>query len=570
MLILTFLNSLLDVISLAVLLPLISLCLNTDLAKKNIILHSIFQFFGFTSPVNFTLFIIIATLCLFIGKAITSNYITFVITKFTYSIAYRITETNFNIFYNLSLNDYNQTNSTIYHRDIKYSPIAFSGLILQTCFQLISESSVLILLLIGMALADVRVLLVFVIVIVPVLLVVYSLIKRRIEGLGKEIWVVDEKTAKLINESVLGFIDIILLNKRSFFISNFMNLSKTSFQKNTLKHVYSLLPGKIMEVVSILGILIIYIFNSYIYHNSSLQLLTLLTVFAIASYRMLPSVNRILGASLILRGNVYILNNLADYIENNSGTKLSEKPDGFLQTEIQFEQKIELKNISYSYEKKKGSFQINNISLEINKGEKIGVIGKSGSGKTTLVNILLRFLIEDEGSIMVDGVKLDESNIVSWRQKIGYVQQNIYILDASIKENIAFGQVEIDEARLKLVIQLAQLSELVDTLDLGMDTILGEKGAFISGGQKQRIGIARALYRNAEILLLDEATNALDIQTEREINETIKSLINENITVIIIAHRITTLENCKRIYEMKEGTLIEEYDYNGLVNHKFN
>jgi len=591
MLVLTFINSLLDVISLAILLPLINLFIDNDLSQKNYFLKFIYDLFHFTSTTDFTLFIFISTLLIFIGKTAISIYINYIITKFAYDVAYRITETNFNfniigticsvdvayritetnfnIFYNLSLNDYNATNSVVFFREIRNTPVNFANLILLTYFQLITEIVVLVLLLIGLIVVEVRVLLMFVLVIVPILALLYKGTKKRIEKIGHEVYDLDIGTARLMNESILGFIDIILLNKRSFFIRSFLNLTKSTNTRNILKTMYGILLGKILEVISILGIFIIFVFNSYVAHSSPAQLITLLTVFGIASYRMLPSINRILNSLLTLKKNEDTLNGLVSFTNiKNDDEKDYSKMDSS-ESRIVFNEFIEFNDVSFSYPGKR-TFKMEGLSLTIKKGEKIGIIGKSGSGKTTLIHLLLRFLKESKGNIIVDGVKLDDSNRVSWRQKIGYVPQNFSVLDSSIKENIAFGESQIDLERLDKAIKLAQLSEFIDSCELGVDTKVGENAARISGGQRQRIGIARALYRNSELLILDEATNSLDIETEREITETVKSLKNSDITIIIIAHRLTTLEHCSRIIEIKEGTIAGTYTYSQIVSEKLN
>jgi ABC-type multidrug transport system fused ATPase/permease subunit len=564
MLFLSFINSLMDVISLALLLPLIGLCLNAEMAKRNAILHSIYAYFHFASPITFTLIILLTTLFIFILKALLSTYINYLINKFTFDIASRISEKNLHIFYSLSMNEVNATNSMLFFREIRNSPALFSNLVLQTVFQLVSEIIVLILILIGLILTDVKVLLLFSIIIIPILGLFYSITKKRVKVLEKEVWDLDLASAKKMNESILGFIDIILLNKRKHFISDFMNLSRKVNTKNLQKSIIGLLPHKILEVVSILGILIIFIFNSYIYHQTGTQLLTLITVYAIASYRLLPSVNRIVLSLLTIQKNTTLLNDLVSF--NNRGSNFmgvdvfNEKEEA----EISFNHEIEFHQVSFSY-LEKSTFHLNAISLTINKGQKIGIIGKSGSGKTTLINLFLRFLTETEGYISVDGVSLNPNNTASWRRKIAYIPQDIYILDATIQENIAFGVKHVNIEKLNKVVQLAQLSDLVQSLDKGLNTYVGEKGAQISGGQKQRIGIARALYRDSEILILDEATNALDMQTESEINATIKNLDKENVTMLIVAHRISTLSNCDKIYELKDGKLIGQLNYSDLI-----
>jgi len=201
----------------------------------------------------------------------------------------------------------------------------------------------------------------------------------------------------------------------------------------------------------------------------------------------------------------------------------------------------------------------------VKKGEKIGFVGSSGSGKTTLMNLILRFYPENSGSVLVDGVKLTERHTDAWRRIIGYVKQDIFLIDGSIKDNITLSEENSDIPRLMSAIHQASLDDLVASLPEGIDSPVGEKGGKLSGGQRQRLGIARSLYRNAEVLIFDEATSALDTATENEVTEAIDALSGSNKTIFIIAHRITTLKNCDRIYELSNGRIAGVYSYQEML-----
>lgn len=229
---------------------------------------------------------------------------------------------------------------------------------------------------------------------------------------------------------------------------------------------------------------------------------------------------------------------------------------------MQFNDRLNLKDLSFTYPGK-DEFALQHLNLEILKGDKIGIIGESGSGKSTLINILLRFLKESSGEMLVDNKKIETDRIPHWRNIIGYVPQDVFILDGTIAENIAFGikDESIDHQKMTEALDLASLSSFTNKLKDGIYTQIGERGTRISGGQRQRIGIARALYNESEILILDEATSSLDYETEQEITNSIRKLNIKELTIIIIAHRITTLKHCNRILEMKNGKIFKEYDY---------
>jgi ABC-type multidrug transport system fused ATPase/permease subunit len=235
-----------------------------------------------------------------------------------------------------------------------------------------------------------------------------------------------------------------------------------------------------------------------------------------------------------------------------------------IQQALRFQQNIAFEHVSFTFTQGAQPV-VDDISLRIKKGEKVGFIGSSGSGKTTLMNLLLRFYNEQDGRITVDGVPLTPENESAWYQLVGYVKQDTFLMEASIGENITLRDEQVDPERMQYALEQASLLDFVASLPEGLKTPIGERGSRLSGGQRQRVGIARALYKRAEILLLDEATSALDNETEREVSEAINKLSHTNITILIIAHRLTTLQDCDRIFELKDGRIWAEHTYESLM-----
>ena len=232
---------------------------------------------------------------------------------------------------------------------------------------------------------------------------------------------------------------------------------------------------------------------------------------------------------------------------------------------FKFQKELVFENVSFSYES--GKSVLRDFNLSIKKGEMIGIIGPSGGGKTTLVDLLLRLFYPQGGRIIVDGVSLDKIDLHSWRKNIGYVSQDIFLINDSIKNNISFFDQNIDIRRIEEVSKMAQIYDLVQSQAKGFEAEVGERGVLFSGGEKQRIAIARALARKPEILILDEATSALDNESERKIQEVIKSLKGK-LTVIVIAHRISTIESADRIIALKNGKIEEEGRPDDLLKNK--
>ena len=223
---------------------------------------------------------------------------------------------------------------------------------------------------------------------------------------------------------------------------------------------------------------------------------------------------------------------------------------------------IVVKNLSKKYSNKEA---VKNINFKINKGSRVGFIGSTGSGKSTLVDILMGLLTPNKGVVSIDDIRLSEKNINGWQSKICHVPQSVFLTDNTISENIAFGidKELIDHERVKEAAMQAQISDFINNSLYGYDTIVGERGVKLSGGQRQRIAIARALYKDADVLVFDEATSALDISTEKLVMDSITSL-NKKLTIIIIAHRITTLQNCDKIIEIENGEICYQGIYDNI------
>jgi ATP-binding cassette subfamily C protein len=288
--------------------------------------------------------------------------------------------------------------------------------------------------------------------------------------------------------------------------------------------------------------------------GSSGEIVGVLTLFAAAAFRLIPSTNRIIIALTGIKKGAHAVGLVYDDMR-----LFGDHPDeamGDNGKTFTFNDAITVKGLTFHYPEGDGA-ALKNIDLVLKKGESLGLVGPSGSGKTTFADIVLGLLRPTSGVVTVDGV--DISNAMrAWRRQIGYVPQSIYIIDDTLSRNIAFGldDAEIDKNKLRKAIRLAQLEELVSDIPDGLETRLGERGVRLSGGQRQRVGIARALYRDPEVLILDEATSSLDGETEHEINSAIERLTGEK-TLIIIAHRLSTVRKCQRLAFLRDGRLVD-------------
>lgn len=355
---------------------------------------------------------------------------------------------------------------------------------------------------------------------------------------------------KIIFETFGGIKDLKILCRQSFFKDSYIsnNLKFSEFQAKY--STFSVIPRFYLEFISVVGISVL-IFVMIISGKSIDQLVPTLAVFATASIRAIPSLNRVMGSIQSIKyGNAVIKLLYKEFIEirTNKNSFINSKE------ELLFKNSINFKNLSFSYPLSK-RIVISNVNLSISKGETIGIVGASGSGKSTLIDLLLGLLKPTTGEICIDNININR-NLETWQKLIGYVPQTIFLSDDTIIKNVAFGisNNEIDINKVKKALDLAQILDYFESLPEGISTFVGERGIRISGGQRQRIGIARALYNNPLILVLDEATSSLDNQTEIEVMKSI-NLLKGKKTIIIAAHRLSTLEKCDRILEVKNGTI---------------
>jgi len=374
----------------------------------------------------------------------------------------------------------------------------------------------------------------------------------KMKELGQEREQLDQLTYKQLIEGLSGTKEIKIFSVENYFFNNFFNLNKNKSRIHTKVQVLNTIPRLYLELLTVIGISILIIVINLQTSNPT-QLISIIGLFIGAAFRLLPSINKIMNSLQIISFAVPVINVIhreVTIVINNEQIHKNNFP-----TIIDdFQNSISIEKLSYKYENTEKKV-LNNINLNIKKGDLVGFIGKTGSGKSTLINLIIGLLIPLEGNILVDGIPIN-NNIKAWQKNIGYVPQNIYLTDNTIKNNIAFGieDKDIDLEKINNAVKLAQLENYIASLENGLDTIVGERGVKISGGERQRIGIARALYNNPPVLILDEATSSLDINTEADFMIAINNLYKLK-TILIIAHRLSTIEQCDVVYEIKNGLL---------------
>jgi ATP-binding cassette, subfamily B, bacterial PglK len=407
------------------------------------------------------------------------------------------------------------------------------------------------------------------IVIGGILVLSYGLLessKHRIARWGKEGSDARTEMIRLINHGMGGLKETRIIGCEPYFEGQMQSQIEKYSVSGSLALSFTNLPRYVVEAFLITFlILFTFLFISTNQDNVK-SLSSVLGIFALASIRLLPAVGNLLSSINGIRYNAYSVDKI--YLDLHE-LEADLPSIGSSQTRaiLPFRDRIVLDEVSYHYPKTQ-QISLDRVTLEIKRGESIGLIGKSGAGKTTLVDTILGLLVPQSGDLTIDGTSI-YTDLRAWQNSIGYVPQSIFLIDDTLEKNIAFGvsDFEIDRQKLDNAIIASQLSELVKQLPHGLDTMVGERGVLLSGGQRQRVGIARALYHEREILVFDEATAALDNETEALVTESIKSLSGIK-TMIIIAHRLSTLEHCDRIYMLERGRVVKSGSYEEVILSK--
>ena len=397
-------------------------------------------------------------------------------------------------------------------------------------------------------------------------LIIYLLIKNKIKKLGKESIILEADLLKELHHGI-GSIKITkILGNFNFFLNNFKNTNEKRLKNEVLNGFLQMLPKLFLEVLAILSLTLSVLFF-YLDGKSIETILPAITLLTVVIIRMLPvfiNLNLAFNNLKYFRSGFDAIKNEYEYLNSFTAKTLPSIEIKKKSDEISNINKIEIKNVGFSYVKEEDKV-LNDISLKVNSGEFIGIIGKSGSGKSTLIDVILGLLKPDFGEVLVNSKNINH-DYPEWQKNIGYVPQDVYLIDDTIKRNIALGKLdhEIDSEKLKTSLELSQLKDFVETLPNKIFTKLGDRGARLSGGQKQRIGIARALYNNSKVIIFDEATSALDIETEKKIINDVYKLRNDRI-IIFITHRTNSLTNCDKVFVIKNGHIIDEGSFNQIM-----
>ena len=552
--VLMLIGTVLEMFSLGLVVPIVGLLVNPDYLDRVPFVHSLF---GDLTTTQYVLGAMGLLIGVYIVKTIFLIWKTWVQRGFSNSVTLRIAQDLYENYLRQPYAFHLERNSAIMIRNSQSSASLMSGVIdplLLIASEFLVSGGLFILMLLLEPVGSLAAIVVF---------GSFSVIFRRITSRRITKWGEAQNSYKgsiiqHLQQGFSGVKDIKILGREDYFVTSYQrDLSGNAYVQRRYA-VAQTLPRFSMELLTIicLGLLV----SLMVLSDKALSdILPVLSLFGAAAFRLLPTLSQVINSFMSININRPIVNDLyADLALPIPAVTTDQKSRKLLD-------RIDVEGLSFSYARTTRD-ALNNVSISIRRGEAVGLIGSSGSGKSTLVDILLGLLEPTSGQVRIDGNDIHQ-NLRGWQDQIGYVPQSIFLTDDTLRRNVAFGlpKDKIDDDAVRSAIRSAQLEEFVASLPEGMETVVGERGVRLSGGQRQRIGIARALYNNPDVLVLDEATSSLDTETEHGVMQAVQALQGDK-TVIIVAHRLSTVEYCDRLYRLENAQIVDEGTFSEVTS----
>lgn len=534
--------SIVEVVGISSIMPFIDIATNFQTIYDNIYYQWLFTFFTFDGEVNFVITFGLVLFGFYLFRGGVNLLYGYAMSNFTESLYKQTTKRLFKAYLAMPYQVFTGKNSSYLTKTI-VTEAALMSVVVRDVLIMLSEVFVVLFLYFLMLIVSWKITLVFSVVLLIKMLFLTKKVSKKIKTVGEARAKSQAQFYELINR-LMGNFEHVKLQDESRLEDLRGNFSAKIDEYGQANATYNFLrdfPRIFIETGGFSLIILLLVALVYLNQSNVAHVLSTLSLFVLALYRLLPSANRIIHGY----NSLMYYHKSIDIIDE----ELKTPQERLSNQQVTFTECIELKNISFSYQ---GKSVLDGVSLVINKGSKVALIGESGSGKSTLLDLIIGLHQPNRGSIEIDGISLDESNLQNWRSQIGYISQRTYLFDGTIADNVCFGR-KLDEMLLDKVLHQANIFDFLQTKQ-GINTLVGEGGIQLSGGQKQRIAIARALYGQPEVLALDEATSALDDQTEKKIMDEIYQ-ISQNKTLIIVAHRLSTIKGCDQVYKIENGAV---------------
>jgi HlyD family secretion protein len=553
--------------------PFMALIGNLDQLNGDGLIAEAYKFSGITDQNNFIIAFGATVISILTLSALISTFTLWRLAMYGAKVGADLGNRLFSYYMNESWLFHSQRNSSDLVNKISVETTRVTGSIILQLMFLNAKATLVLFLSVSIFILDPKIALSGVAIFSFAYLFIYRLVKKQLELNGNMHTQGNRARFQLMSEGFGGIKEILLLGRQNFFKKRFFIASENFFYAWGNSQVLSSVPKYFMELVSFSAAVLLVMYFLVSNQGNLEIILPIVSIYALAGFKLLPAFQQIYFSISTIQANIASYENIKSDLKSSAVhySDYNYEDDASVSSEsISFSKAIMLSNISFSYPETSQSL-ISNLSIEFPKNQVIGLVGPSGSGKSTIIDILMGLVEPDAGELVVDSSALNLLQKRAFQNNIGFVSQSIYLADSSIKENIAFGIPPdlIVNTDITRALKLANLEDVIQSLPNGVDTFVGERGVQLSGGQRQRIGIARALYNDPEILVFDEATSSLDGLTEKNIMKAIDSFAGQK-TIILIAHRLSTVMNCNLIYYMENGKIIDQGTYQYLIESNAN
>lgn len=560
-----------EILGVASIVPFMALVGDMSLLQQDTIIAQVYQSIGISSESHFVFVLGLAVLVMLFISAMISMFTTWRLAMFATKVGTEIADRLYSYYLKQGWLFHSSGSSAQLTKKIANETTRITAQVLLPLMQMNARIALALFMSTAIFAYDPKVAIIGLTVFTIAYFVLYKVVRLRLQRNGKAISEVHELRFRLMNEGFGGIKDVLLLGRDNYFIQRFNQTGQMLAYSQGTNTALAQVPRYFMELIAFGSMiaLVLYLIAS---HDGNLgMILPILSVYALAGFKLLPAFQQIYASVAQIKGNISAFESIQqDLKESKQAILNQEKIQNTFLNDLSPKQRVVLDNVTFAYPGKSQQ-ALKNLTINIPVNSVVGIVGPSGSGKSTAIDMLLGLILPQTGELKIDNETITHQNRRAWQNTIGFVPQSIFLSEGSIAENVAFGipGKDIDLEQVNKALKLAHLDELVQSLEQGIHTKVGERGVQLSGGQRQRIGIARALYHEAHVLVFDEATSALDGITEKMIMEAIHDFSGQK-TIIMIAHRLKTVQKCDQIYYIDQGQLIDQGTYQELIERNTN
>ena len=551
-----------QVAGIASLAPFIALIANPGMIHSNRFTQAFYERMQFESDVAFLMFFAGVVMAFIVASNLIAAITTWFTVKFSQNLGLELQSSLYRNYMHKDYVYFSKNNSSKMISMITQEAPRFTYMVIQPLLNLISQLFIVMIIAAGLIYIDPPLALVAIVIIGGGYVSVFRIVKQRLQYHGERLFQTNERKYKLLAESLGGIKEIKLLATESVYEKIVTEVNTANTRSNAIIGLLGDVPKFVIETLAFCALLSLALYLLAT-RGDSAQIISILSLYAMAGYKLLPAAQTIFKSASQIKANGSVLDALYPAVMEGRWVRGFDK-DVETATAAAIHGDIRLSDVSYTYPG--AAFAaLSNIDLTIRRNSLVAFVGTSGAGKSTLADLLLGFLPPTSGTMHVGDTQITPANARAWQKHLGYVPQNIFLLDDTVTANIMFGASEqqVDPAKIKTAARMANIDQFVEKLEGQYSFVVGERGALLSGGQKQRVGIARALYHDADVLILDEATSALDNLTEQEIIATITKL-KACKTIVMIAHRLSTIKSADQIVFMMNGSIQDSGTFDQL------